>query len=250
MMTTRHQLEERQAQAAADLADVEEQLDAGELDQATATRLRDRYQAELESLEAQVEAAPAQAPLAPGRSRSRALVGTLLVVVATIGVVFLVAQAIDDRNPGDFVTGNIENRDLSDVSTAEMEQVVADFPNVVSMRLALARRYFQAQQFSQALPHYFAVLDQDPTNHEALANLGWMTYLADPNQSVTAEAYLERSLAAAPAYGDAMFYLANVRLYGLNDPAGARELLEALAAEDLPKEVAAVFEEMLTEAGP
>ncbi len=250
MMATRPQLEERQAQAAADLADVEEQLDAGELDQATATRLRARYQAELESLGAQVEAAPPQAPLAPGRSRSRALVGALLVVVATIGVVFLVAQAIDDRNPGDFVTGNIENRDLSDVSTAEMEQVVADFPNVVSMRLALARRYFQAQQFSQALPHYFTVLDQVPTNPEALANLGWMTYLADPNQSVTAEAYLERSLAAAPAYGDAMFYLANVRLYGLNDPAGARELLEALAAEDLPEEVAAVIEEMLAEAGP
>jgi hypothetical protein len=47
-----------------------------------------------------------------------------------------------------------------------------------------------------------------------------------------------------------MFYLANVRLYGLNDPAGARELLEALAAEDLPEEVAAVIEEMLAEAGP
>ena len=250
MTATSHQIDERRAQAAADLSDVEEQFATGELDQATASKLRARYQAELASLAVQEETVPRNAPQAGGRSLRRAVAGTVLVVAAIIGIVFLVAQAIDDRSPGDFVTGNIESRDLSEVSTVEMEQVVADFPNVIGMRLALARRYFQAQNFSEALPHYFTVLDQDPTNSEALANLGWMTFLADPDESSTAAAYLERSLAADPSSGDTMFYLANVRLYGLDDPGGARELLGVLAAEDLPADVAVVVEEMLLEAGP
>lgn len=250
MMATRYQLEERRDQAASDLADLDEQVASGELDQTTASRLRARYQAELISLGAQVEAAPLDEPASPGRSVGRVVAGSLLVIAATIGIVFLAAQAIDDREPGGFATGSIEDRDLSEVSTAEMERVVEDFPNVVGMRLALAGRYFQSGQFSLALPHYFTVLDQDPTNPEALASMGWMVYVADPGQSTTAAAYLERSLAASPGYGDAMFYLANVRLYGLDDPAGARELLEAIAAEDLPDDIAALIDELLLEAGP
>lgn len=248
MMPTSHQVEERRAQAVTDLADVAAQVAAGELDAPTAATLRARYEAELASLEAEAASHPSREQ--QGRSVRRAVIGTALVAAASIGIVFLVAQAIDDRDPGEFATGSIDNRDLSEVSTAEMEQVVADFPNVVGMRLALARRYFQATDFSQALPHYFEVLNQDPANPEALANLGWMTYLTDPDQSVTAAAYLERSLAASPTYGDALFYLANVRLYGLDDPGGARELLLQLADGEPPEEIAAVIDEMLAETTP
>ena len=50
MMATRRQLEEQRAQAAVDLAEVDEQLAAGEFDAATAERMRARYRRELERI--------------------------------------------------------------------------------------------------------------------------------------------------------------------------------------------------------
>lgn len=237
-MSTRQQLDEQIAQARLDLAEVTEQLAAGELDEATALRLRRRYEAEIEDASQQQPAAPGEGP----PSRRRLAIGIAFMAAAIAGIVFLAVQAIDDRRPGDFVTGNIEGRDLSEVSTAEMEAVVADFPNVVGMRLALARRYFESGDLSTALPHYLAVLEQDPSNPEANANLGWMTFVSDPGQAATAAAFVERALSTAPGYAQATFYLANIRLYGLEDPAGARPLVdELLRMDDLPPDVTATL---------
>lgn len=242
---TAERWEERVVQARLDLAGVDEQVAAGELDEATAKRLRARYEEEIETAGVAEGASEREGP-----SLRRVIAGAVLMTAAIIGVVFLVANAIDDREPGEFVTGNIEGRDLSEISTAEMEEVVADFPNVVGMRLALARRYFDAGDFSEALPHYLAVLEQDAANPEANANVGWMTFLSDPAQSATAAAFLDRALESLPDYPQASFYLANVRLYGLNDAAGARTLLEALAARsDLPDDVASAIDAMLLDAG-
>lgn len=243
MATSRQ--EERTAQARLDLAEIEEQLAAGELDPATADRLRERYENEIAT--AELDGA-AEEPAGP--SLMRIVVGSVLMTAAIIAVVFLVAAAIEDREPGEFVTGNIEGRDLSEISTAEMEEVVADFPNVVGMRLALARRYFDVGDFSSALPHYLAILEQEAANPEANANLGWMTYLSDAGQAETAAAFLDRALATVPDYPQASLYLATVRLYGLDDPAGALELLEPLSErDDLPEDVAAAVEQMLMDAG-
>lgn len=243
-MATRRQLEEQQAQAAIDLAEVDEQLAAGEFDGATADRMRARYRREMETIAAQLAGAPEDEPT--GRSLNRTLIGTALMVIATIGVVFLVAGAVDDREAGQFATGSIEGRDLSEVSTEEMERVVAEFPGVVDMRLALARRYFEAGDFSSALPHYLTILETQQDNPEANANVGWMTYLSDPSQAPVAATLLERSLAVAPDYQQAIFFLANVRLYGLDDPAGARPLLEKLSEDgELPDDIADVVDELL-----
>lgn len=248
-MTTRRQLEERISQARLDLAEIETQLADGELDPATAAELRRRYEEEIARAGAAGQALPEAAP-ATGPAMRRVVAGTLLMTAAVIAIVFLVARAIDDRAPGEFATGGIEGRDLSEVSTAEMEQVVTDFPEVVGMRLALAGRYFDAGQFSEALPHYLTVLEQDAANPEANAMVGWMTYLSDPEQSPTAVAFLERSLQAAPGYAQAQFFLANVLLYGLDDPAGALPLLEELrSTADLSDDVAATIDRMVADAG-
>ena len=93
------------------------------------------------------------------------------------------------------------------------------------------------------------MLEQEPDNPEANANLGWILYLSSPAEAGPASDLIERSLAAAPGYAQAMFYLANVRLYGLDDPIGAKEILDQLrSADDLPGDVAARIEEMLAEA--
>lgn len=253
MTATRAQLEERIAQAHVDLAEVDVQLAAGELDGATAQTLRDRYRREIESTAAETESLPDENQ--PHRSTKqpgglpRTLVGVVVMMAAIAVIVFLAAGAIDNRAPGQFATGNIEGRDLSDIGTTEMEEVVADFPNVVDMRLALARRYFDAGDLSQALPHYLTILEQDPTNAEANANLGWMTFVSDSEQSETAAAFLDRALATAPGYVQATFYLANVRLYGLEDVGGAKQLIEELLQiEDIPDDVAAAIDLMRADA--
>lgn len=245
---TPEQRAERLEQIARDRVDVEQQVASGELDESAAELLRDRYSQE-ESELANVPVDDAAAGGTRPRVNYRVLAGTALFAVAIVAIVILVANAIEDRAPGEFVTGNIDSRDLSEVSTEEMEDVVAEFPNVTGMRLALARRYFDQGDFSAALPHYLVVLENDPNEPEANANVGWMTFLSDPSQADTAAAFLERSLAAAPGFGQATFYLANVRLYGLDDPAGAEELLIELAdTDDLPQDVRDTIEQMLDEA--
>ncbi|MGI9649313.1 MAG: hypothetical protein ACR2OI_12415, partial [Acidimicrobiia bacterium] len=133
-----------------------------------------------------------------------------------------------------------------------MEQVVADFPNIIDMRLALAGRYFEAGDYSAALPHYLTVLEQAPDQPVANANIGWMTYRSDPSAAATAAVFLERSLATAPNFADALFFLAVVRLDGLDDGPGARPLIEELLRlDDLPESLESELRTMLaeTEAG-
>jgi tetratricopeptide (TPR) repeat protein len=74
--------------------------------------------------------------------------------------------------------------------------------------------------------------EQDP---EALANVGWMTYLSD--RPDVALGYLERAIALEPNFAQAYWFLANIR-YALGDTEGAMEPLEQLLAFDaVPDEV-------------
>jgi tetratricopeptide (TPR) repeat protein len=115
-----------------------------------------------------------------------------------------------------------------------MEEVVAANPEIVGMRLALARRYFEAGEFDQAIDHYMIVLEQEQ-DPEALANVGWMTYLSD--RPDVALGYLERAIALEPDFAQAYWFLANIR-YALGDTEGAIEPLEQLLAFDaVPDEV-------------
>jgi len=103
------------------------------------------------------------------------------------------------------------------------------------MRLALAGRYFNEGDFSAALEHYLIVLEEEQ-NPEALANLGWMTYLSGDVD--TGLALVERSLGVTIELPQAHWYLANIRYWGLSDAAGAVGPLETLLAfESIPDEV-------------
>ncbi len=125
-------------------------------------------------------------------------------------------------------------RDLADVTNEELEVVIAENPDIVPMRLALARRYVEEGSFSEALGHYMVVLEDGP-HPEALAYVGWMTYLSGDPQ--TAEGLLERSLAQEPENGIALWFLANTRFEGLGDAAGALPLLDTLSQQELPDDV-------------
>jgi tetratricopeptide (TPR) repeat protein len=247
-------LSERIAQVERDISELGEQVDNDEIDAETAATLRERYEKERSLLQAQVvddgnEAKPAEAPAFLSGAR---LLGIGAVLVAVIGIaVWLLMTTRNDTSgvegvAADVVSGQAMN--LDNVTDEQMEQVIAQNPDIPGMRLALAERYFTEGNFPKALEHYMYVLDtlgvKDPT---ALANVGWMTYLS--GVSDVAESFVEESLAVQPDGGIAFWYLANIRFYGLNDPAGAVEPLEKLLEyNDLPDEIRTEAESMLTDA--
>ena len=188
---------ERLAQTERDLAEIDEQVEQGELDAATAAKLRRRYEQERAGLLAAADQDEGPAVEAnSGRLSGRWLLGVGAVLVALIGVgLWLVASNTEDTSAAEGVAGDVvsgEGVNLDDISNEQMEEVIAQNPDIAPMRLALADRYFAAGDFSNALTHYLYVLDtmqiKDPA---ALANVGWMTYLS--GESALAASLVEDS---------------------------------------------------------
>jgi cytochrome c-type biogenesis protein CcmH/NrfG len=256
-MSREHALiRERIDQAERDIAELAEQVAAGEIDAETADGLRERYEAErrklLEQLATDAEGDTADEGEAAGALTGSRLIGIGAVVIAVIGIGLWLLSSNGAATAGvegvaqDVINGEAMN--LDDVTNEQMEAVVAQNPDIAPMRLALAERYFVAGDFPNALRHYMYVLDtqgvKDPT---ALANVGWMTYQS--GVSDIAESFVEESLAIQPDGGIAYWYLAVIRFYGLNDPVAAIEPLQKLLAYDeLPDEIRAEAESMLADA--
>jgi len=130
----------------------------------------------------QEEDRAASAPLRP-RSRTRAVVGGLILAVAAAGVVMAAASAMQDRDDAGAGVADLEGIDPSQVSNETMEAVIAANladPRIDGMRLALAERYFEEGDYQAAFPHYLAIADSENATgtqaHTALARLGWMAY--------------------------------------------------------------------------
>ena len=227
----RRRIEDERDQALADLADIDRQLAAGEIDAATHEQLAAVYRDEAEAAETRLtELAEREPP--PARSWKRAAVGTGLFLAAAAVATVAAINAVEDRPEGGFATGGVVSDlvadapvDLADVTIAEMEAVVADNPDVTGMRLALARRYVEEGNPSAAIPHYTYILDRE-RNAEALAYLGWIAWLG--GEAEVASGYLTRALEVEADRPEALWFLSIVRTEGLDDPAGAVPLLEQL----------------------
>ncbi len=243
---------ERRDQVERDLAEVDLQLAAGDLDEETAVRLRAAYRAELAAADRELRDLELGTGPLPGRSRRRVVIGTALMLVALGGIALLAAQALVLR-PGGPITGlNVADDpvDLSRVSTEQMEAVInanLDDPKINGMRMALANRYFEQTEFSDAFRHYQAVLENEPTTvqaAQALGRMGWMTYQS--GEPELAHDTLVRALEVDPDYGEGSYFLALVLLCGLDDHERAAGLLaEVRARADLPVELVPEVEEAL-----
>jgi cytochrome c-type biogenesis protein CcmH/NrfG len=245
------QLEEQRDQVLADLRDLETEVAAGEIDDAAAAKLRRRYEsAAIDALNSIDDLSPTEPT---GRSRRRMLLGAGAFVTVAAIVTFTLISAVEPRPEGGFAASGIaadviddSSVDLSAITNEEMEEVVAANPEIISMRLALARRYVESGDFSSALPHYMFVLDRE-TNPEALTYVGWMTYVS--GDAATGAALLRRSLEVLPDDPLSEWFLANTLFYGTGEMTEAVLLLEALVQyEDLPEEIAAEARRMLDEA--
>jgi cytochrome c-type biogenesis protein CcmH/NrfG len=239
--TARADLEDRRDQALRDLAELRRQVAEGEVDPATADPLTVRYESEAAAvLEALDRLGQEPEPAATGPPRPlrrpavtlrRRVAGGAVVLVAVAAAALLLPRYLQPRPEGGFVTGNEQaGRDLSEVTDEELEEVVGANPDVVGMRVALARRYFERGEYGKALEHYRKVLDREP-HPEALANVGWILFTTT-DQTDAAARFVEESLEREPDSPLAAWFLANIRLHGLDDPDGAVEVARPLLASD------------------
>jgi tetratricopeptide (TPR) repeat protein len=240
-----------------ELADIDAQVRDGDLDAGTASKIRARYEADLAALEASEQAGSTvtgldvNGPVAePGRKRldRRALVAIGLVTVVLVVIAVFAVRSLNTPTVvgADGIVGEVVRDegevDLSTISNEQMEVVVAENPGVVPMRLALARRYFEAGEFDKALDHYFEVLNRE-RNPEALANIGWMTYLSQ--RPDIAANYVEVALEIQPDFLAAQWFLGNIyTTLGRVDEAEAL-LLVVVASTDVPDNVRQSARELL-----
>ena len=91
--------------------------------------------------------------------------------------------------------GNQFSTNLEDVTNEEMEAVILENPNIFPMRVALANRYFDEVDYSNALPHYMYVAensDESEIKSFALAQIAWMVF--ESGNTEVATNYLNESL--------------------------------------------------------
>lgn len=246
----------RRDRALLDLADLDRQVDGGELTVTEAAPLRRRYEraaadaiAELAAPSERQAADEPDEPAPSRRRRTRLGYGLAAALAVLAAAVLLLPGSVGDRPPGGAVTGNEvrgaatpepvpsagPGRDLSKVSDAEMEAVITDNPDVLGMRLALAQRYTDKGRYDKAVTQYLAVLRRDPGNAVAQAHLGWVVFQLGRTQE--ALALVERALQAEPAMLRARWFKANILLYGQSDPGGAIDVLRGMEREQLTTEV-------------
>ncbi|MDH5505066.1 MAG: tetratricopeptide repeat protein [Acidimicrobiia bacterium] len=234
------------AQVRRDLAEVAEQRASGELDEATAQKLAATYEAEMDRLMTSGETL--QDPPANRRSGVRLLVGAAVLIVAFAGITWAASGAIVGREPDAF-SGPDRQVDLESISNEQMIEVIAanaDIPEINRMRLALAERYFESGEYSEALTWFQSVLDAAPSpleESEALGRIGWM--ILDSGDAETALRFVDMSLEANPANLEATYFrgLTYARL-GRTAEALA-DLREVAASSDLPDDVRAVVTEAI-----
>lgn len=251
--------EEQVAYIDDDIADLGRQVAAGDIDEATASDLLIRYEAERkrltdESLRTQEpeESVGEKTPADTRRMNGRAIAGVSIVSVALVVIAALAVNSLTGPSmsgvqglTSDVVAGT-NTVALSDVSNEEMEAVVAENPDVVGMRLALARRYFEAGDFENALRHYFVILDKEK-HPEALANVGWMTYIS--GRPDVALGYIEASLERQPGSVTTIWFLGNIQ-YALGNYAEASvALVVVVGTDEIPDDVRIRAESLLREMG-
>ncbi len=256
MNPERKRLQEQLDQALRDIEEVEDQVAADELDEATARRLVADYEAEAEALRSELETSSAPDEEEPRRSPRR-LIGVLILLVGAVVVVVAVVNAVEPeeggpasgiaaQDPGESSAGVGElGVDPASVTNEQLEAVVAANPEIVPMRLALADRYYAQGVFGKALEHYQIALEYEPDNPHPMAYVGWMSYVV--GEFDTGIGLLEAALEVDDQFAPALWFLAQARLDS-GDTEGGVELLERLlAVPGLPDEAAAAAGDLLAQ---
>ena len=146
----------------------------------------------------------------------------MLAVVALLatGAGFALAASSGERVARQPATGSI------DASTTD--------------RLAQARELLGQRKVLDAIKLYDRIIKTDPKNPEALAYRGWIVRLAGlPDDGL---AYIERAVAADPAYPDAHFFKGMILWQDKHQPAAAVPEFQAFLASNPPPDLVSVVQ--------
>lgn len=238
-------LEAQLRQANTDLDDLDGQVAVGDIDDTVAGELRAKYEAEAKSLSAQIVSISDAVKDPTRRFSTRRAVGVAILIGTFVAVTVVAAGAIRPRIGG-FITGGGAGQgvNLDEVSNDQIEAVIAanpENPEIAGMRVALANRYFEEGNFSDALSNYLEGLDGAlaPTRRaQALGRVAWMTFLSGETQ--VAELYLQQALETDPEYAEGKFFYGLLLMDGLARPCDAVVYLDSLSGvEEIPADVRA-----------
>ena len=237
-----HQWQERATQARRDLEELHAQLDNGEIDQDTASHLREKYEAEVDKAEQKTsELARADGRERPpiSRSRARMFAGAAILAVSAV-VVFITFTGFAEQGQDETLQGVAAADDTFDpdaYSNETLEAVIsasADDPAVADqlpyMRFALAERYFEEQNFQAAFVHYDTILNSDPPSDlysSSLTRLAWIVWVGN-GETDLALGLLDRALEADPTAADTVYVKGQVLWCGAGEAAQAAQLFESL----------------------
>ena len=225
-----------------DRVEVAEQELVGELDAGVVSALRATLDEEASAIAEALAGVAQSGPADPVASNRRAKAGIWFLVAGAVAIGATLMLTTDEGGDGGIV--DAPSIDLASITSDRLEEVIAANPDVVPMRLFLAQMLTEEGELLRAARHLGEVLGREENNPEALALLGWISFLVEEHE--TAESYLVDALTVAPDYPQAQWWLANVRFLGLGDAAGAIEPLEDLvASDDVPADVRQGAELML-----
>jgi len=239
----RRALEDRVRLAEQDIADLQQQVDDGEIDEETAASLEERYRSDLDDARTGLAGMPkpvkapqgAKAKPAPASSARASIGRTPLIIGAAVAAMVLLTVIIVVLATG--------GDDAPNPTAASYDDNTA--------QLAAAQGFFEAGDYMNAMNSYSGVTAGNPSPGDAAianARIGWMAWVA-LNDPVTALSFLDASIALDPGYGEAVLWKGVVLLYGMEDGARAAPLLEqVLLFPDLPEELRPDVELMLEEA--
>ena len=237
---------ERLLQIDTDLRESAAQVAEGDLSAEEHEVLAARYEAEAEAVRGVLDSEDAGGSGDGRPSARRRWIGAAVLVLGAAAATWGVIQTADDGGVSAADVPAAPAIDLESITPEQLEAVVARNPEIVGMRLALADLYFQNGDASNAVRHYTEVLMREE-NPEAMARIGYILW--QQGEAEGAAGYLEEALERAPDYAQAAWWLANVRMRLLDDPAGAVAPLEVVLASDvIPDDVRAEAEAMLAEA--
>jgi len=192
----------------ASLDDLEAEFAAGDLDESDYEALKADYTTRAARLIRAVEQAAPPAEVAK-RAWGRIAAWTALIVVVASLAGVLLADFTGSRGTG-LATGDI--RESTRQRNLEASQLLGSEPD-------------------RALEIYDGVLEEDPSNAEALAYRGWLTRLrGEPEE---AQRFVEDAVLSDPDYPDARVFAAAIALE-LGDPRTAAAHLAALDRLDAP----------------
>jgi hypothetical protein len=230
-------LEDRRLTLLRSIADLEESWRSGALGEKEYSRLRRETEGTmarlLRAIDARSIAAQGSATTRDGRASFRAAVGdsaasagdvvpvpasgrvpswvVAVLLLATAGSVVLTGL-LRDVEPGASPAPSAAGDD----PFAYFEDRVERQPNDVAARLDLAHRYLDAGRIEEALAEYVVVLELDPDDAEANAQVGMILYLSDrPDDAMKS---VDRALETAPNYPEALFIRGVIQLCGLDRP--------------------------------